>query len=229
MRIIHRFGKPCCGLILGLLLAALLAPGGASAHERRDLLNGRYQAVVGFLEEPAYENQLNALSLVVTDKTQKTPAGADKPVEGLEQTLKAQVLAQGKTMDLTLRTRFGQPGSYAAYFEPTVPGQYIFRVYGQIEGQNIDERFESGPGRFNDVESLAPLQFPEKVGTAPADLQAQLDAAQSRANIALAVGIVGAILGLLGLGAAAMTLARRRAAAPAATAAPAGSAATRGD
>ena len=229
MRFIHRCGRPGYALVFGLLLAALLAPATASAHERRELLNGRYQAVVGFLEEPAYQNQLNALSLVVTDKTQKTAAGADKPVEGLEQTLKAQVLAQGKTMDLTLRARFGQPGNYAAYFEPTVAGQYIFRVYGQIEGQNIDERFESGPGRFNDVESLVPLQFPEKVGTAPADLQVRLDAAQSRANIALTVGIVGAVLGLLGLGAAAMTLARRRPAAPAATAAPAGSAATRGD
>ena len=229
MRFIHRFGRPGYALVFGLLLAALLAPGTATAHEQRDLAGGKYQAVVGFIDEPAYNGQLNGLSLAVTDKTQKTPDGKDKPVEGLEQTLKAQVLAQGKTMDLTLRARFGQPGNYAAYFEPTVAGQYIFRVYGQIEGQNIDERFESGPGRFNDVEAIAPLQFPEKVGTAPADLQTRLDAAQSRANIALVVGIVGAALGLLGLGAAAMTLARRRSDAPAATAAPAGSAATRGD
>ena len=229
MRVIHRFVRPCCGLVFGLLLAALLVPGNASAHERRALANGKYEVVVGFLNEPAYNGQLNGLDFRVADKTQKTPDGKDKPVEGLEQTLKAQVLAQGKTMDLTLRARFGQPGNYAAYFEPTVAGQYIFRVYGQIEGQNIDERFESGPGRFNDVESLAPLQFPEKVGTVPADLQARLDAAQSRANIALAVGVVGAVLGLLGLGAAAMTLARRRPAAPVTTTAPAGSAATRGD
>ena len=229
MRFNHRFGRPGYALVFALLLAALLAPGTASAHERRDLLNGKYQAVVGFLEEPAYQNQLNGLSLAVTDKTQKTAAGADKPVEGLEQTLKAQVLAQGKTMDLTLRARFGEPGNYAAYFEPTVPGQYIFRVYGQIEGQTIDERFESGPGRFNDVEAIGPLQFPEQIGVAPADLQARLDAAQSRANIALVVGIVGAVLGLLGLGAAAMTLVRRPPAASIAPATPAGSAATRGD
>jgi hypothetical protein len=229
MRVSHRFGRRGYALVVGLLIAVLLAPAAASAHERRDLLNGRYQAVVGFLNEPAYDGQLNGLSLAVTDKTQKTPDGKDKPVEGLEKTLKAQVLAQGKTMDLTLRSRFGMPGNYAAYFEPTVAGQYIFRVYGQIEGQQIDERFESGPGRFNDVESLAPLQFPAKVGTAPADLQAQLDSAQSRANTALTVGIAGIVLGVLGLAVAALTLARRRPDATTAPAAPAGTAATRGD
>ena len=231
MRAIHRFRRfrgPAYALVFGLLLAALLAPATASAHERRDLLGGKYQVVVGFLDEPAYDGQLNGLSLAVTDKTQKTPDGKDKPVEGLEKTLKAQVLAQGKTMDLTLQARFGMPGNYAAYFEPTVPGQYIFRVYGQIEGQNVDERFESGPGRFNDVESLAPLQFPAKVGTAPADLQAQLDSAQSRANTALTVGIAGIVLGVLGLAVAAMTLARRRPDATT-TAAATGTAATRGD
>jgi hypothetical protein len=225
---VRRFLQVGCALALALLALPLVAAQEASAHERRDILGGKYQVVVGFLNEPAYDGQLNGLDFRVVDKTQKTPAGADKPVEGLEQTLKAQVLAQGKTMDLNLRTRFNMPGNYAAYFEPTVAGQYIFRVYGQIEGQPIDERFESGPGRFNDIEPLAPLQFPEKVGTAPADLQAQLDAARSRATVALTVGIIGAVLGLLGLGAAAVTLLRRGGATTAA-AAPSSTATIRGD
>ncbi len=114
MRVIHRCGRRGYALVVGLLLAALLVPATASAHERRDLLGGKYQATVGFLNEPAYDGQLNGLDFRVVDKTQKTDAGADKPVEGLEKTLKAQVLAQGKTMDLTLQARFGMPGSYAA-------------------------------------------------------------------------------------------------------------------
>jgi len=37
--------------------------------------------------------------------------------------------------------------------------------------------FESGPGRFSDIAAITPLQFPNAVAVAPADLQAQLDAA----------------------------------------------------
>lgn len=142
-------------------------------------------------------------------------------MEGLDKTLKTQVIVGGgaKTLDLTLTPVFNQPGKYAGRFQPTKEGQYIFRVYGTIEGQQIDERFESGPGRFDEVQSLAPLQFPERV-LAPSELQARLDAAESRANTAQALGIAGLVVGLLGLGAAAMSLLRRpaasRAVAPAA-------------
>lgn len=181
-------------------LLLLGAAGTASAHEGRELVNGRYTAVVGFLNEPAFDGQLNGLSLSVVDETQKTAQGQDKPVEGLEKTLKAEVLyGGGKKLELTLRTRFGQPGKYAAYFEPTKAGQYTFHIYGQIEGNAIDERFESGPGRFSDVQSLAPLQFPEQKATVPADLQHRLDAADSAANLARSIGIAGLVAGLLGL------------------------------
>ena len=46
------------------LLAALL-PGEASAHGRRDLLNGKYQLVFGFLTEPAFTGQRNGIDLTV--------------------------------------------------------------------------------------------------------------------------------------------------------------------
>lgn len=194
------------------------AAGTASAHEGRKLVNGRYTAVVGFLNEPAYEGQLNGLSLSVVDETQKTAQGQDKPVEGLEKSLRAEVLyGGGKKLELTLRTRFGQPGKYAAYFEPTKAGQYTFHIYGQIEGNAIDERFESGPGRFNDVQSLAPLQFPEQQATVPADLQQRLDAADSAANLARSIGIAGLVAGLLGLAIGILALRRRPASSGAAT------------
>jgi hypothetical protein len=218
MRIITRLGSILCATLLGLFLVVAVAPGQASAHERRDLLGGKYQAVVGFLNEPAYDNQFNGLDLTVVDKTQKTADGKDKPVEGLEKTLKAEVLyGGGKKMDLTLRTRFGMPGKYAAYFEPTKAGQYIFRIYGEIEGQKIDERFESGPGRFGDVEPLAALQFPEPRAQVPADLQSRLDAAQSQATTARNLGLGGVVVGLLGLAAGAAALFRRPSAAAATT------------
>jgi hypothetical protein len=201
--------------ILALALVALTVPQGVSAHERRDLAGGKYQAVVGFLTEPAYQGQINGLSLAVTSKTEKNADGTAKPIEGLDKTLKAQVLADGKTLDLPVQARFGQARSYAGYFQPTAAGQYRFRIYGTINGEQIDEMFESGPGRFNDVESIAPLQFPNQVTTAPSDLQAQLDAAKSAANTARLIAIAGVVVGVVGLVVGGLALLRRPATAPA--------------
>lgn len=136
---------------------------------------------------------MNGLDLTVTNKAD------GKPVEGLEKTLKAQVLADGKTLDLTMQSRFNMPGKYAAYFMPTAAGQYRFHITGEINGEKIDELFESGPGRFSDIASIAPLQFPNQVATAPSDLQVQLDAAKSAANTARLIAIVGIVVGVLGL------------------------------
>lgn len=67
MRALQRILGITCALALGLLLAGTIAPGTASAHERRDLAGGKYQAVVGFLVEPAYEGEPNGLDLTVRD------------------------------------------------------------------------------------------------------------------------------------------------------------------
>ena len=210
MMFLKRIGALTCAAIIGLLVLGTLAPESASAHERRDLVGGKYQAVVGFLTEPAYEDQVNGLDFTVTSKTEKNADGTAKAIEGLDQTLKAQVIVGGgKTLDLTMQSRFNMPGKYAAYFVPTTPGQYIFRVYGTINGEQLDERFESGPGRFSDIQALAPLQFPEAAAQVPADLQARLDAADSAANNARLFGIAGIVVGLIGLGLGGAALFRR--------------------
>ena len=124
----RRMSGLLCAALLGLLVAAVAGPGTASAHERRELAGGRYQAVVGFLTEPAYQGQMNGLDLTVTSKTEKNADGTARPIEGLEKTLKAQVISNGKTLDLTVQSRFNMPGKYAAYFQQTAAGQYCFRV-----------------------------------------------------------------------------------------------------
>lgn len=123
MQLIMRRVLALGAFVLALAVIVLAVPQGVSAHERRDLAGGKYQAVVGFLTEPAYQGQVNGLDLAVTSKTEKNADGTAKPIEGLEKTLKAQVLADGKTLDLTLQTRFNMPGKYAAYFQPTAAGQ----------------------------------------------------------------------------------------------------------
>ena len=210
MTFLRRIGALTCAAIIGLLAIGTIAPETASAHERRDLIGGKYQAVVGFLTEPAYQDQVNGISLAVTSKTEKLADGTTaKPIEGLEKSLKAQVIKDGKTLDLTFQARFGQPGNYAAYFQPTASGQYVFRIYGDINGEQLDERFESGPGRFNDVQSMASLQFPVAQAEVPSDLQARLDSAESAASTARTIGIAGIVVGLIGLGVGAAALMRR--------------------
>ncbi|MBI5030380.1 MAG: hypothetical protein HZB51_07625 [Chloroflexi bacterium] len=182
------------------LLISLLGGGVALAHEQRTV--GKYNFVVGFLTEPAYSGLPNGLDLRITDKD------TQKPVEGLEKTLRAELIFGGKTMPLTVRARFGQPGAYTADLIPTKAGTYIFHISGDIQGQKVDERFESGPGRFNDVQEMTPLQFPEKLFPA-SDLAAQVQAAQTAASTAQTFGIIGIVVGVLGLAAGGFALFKR--------------------
>lgn len=204
----HRFRPLAAALIAGLIWAMLL-PGPASAHERR-LVAGKYQLVVGFLNEPAFAGQMNGIDLRVT-----IPAEGDRPVEGLEKTLRATVIVGGgaRTLPVELRPRFRQPGAYAGYFIPTREGSYIFHFTGTIDGAQVDERFESGPGRFDDVKEVQTLQFPDRVPDAVA-LANDVRAAREEAAVARTLGIAGAVGGALGLLAATLAWATRRRPAP---------------
>jgi hypothetical protein len=167
----------------------------ALGHEHRVV--GPYTFVVGWLNEPAYVNILNSLDLTVTET-----AGA-KAVEGLDKTLKADVTFGGSApQPLSLASRFGQPGTYTGAVLPTRVGDYIFHIVGTVGTTKVDEKFESGPGRFGSIESTDPLQYPAKaVGNA--DLAGRLDQLQ-------ALVIAGVVLGGLALLVSAASLVMRR-------------------
>jgi hypothetical protein len=158
----------------------------ALGHERRNV--GPYTFVVGWINEPSYVNLLNSLDLTVTETS-----GA-KPVEGLDKTLKADLTFGGSTtpQSLTLAARFGQPGKYTGYVVPTKVGDYTFHITGTVGTMKIDEKFESGPGRFGSIESTDALQYPAKV-VSNSDLAARLDSLQ----MLVIAGIVVAGLALL--------------------------------
>ena len=164
----------------------------AAAHERRTI--GPYTFVVGWIVEPAYVNQLNALDLTVTE------TATTKAVEGLEKTLKAELISGGgaAVMPLTVATRFGLPGKYQGQVVPTKVGEYTFHITGTVGTMTIDERFESGPGRFGGIEDLAPLQFPTKVAS-NADLAAKLDDANTKLTVAIALGAVALVISIASL------------------------------
>src|SRR5688572_12391090 len=129
-------------LAIGVSVAStLVSPSAALAHERRDV--GKYQFVVGFVQEPALQGEPNGIDLRITDRD------TQQPVEGAERTLKATIaLGGGQAKEFALRGVFRTPGAYTADVIPTRSGAYVFNFTGTIDGQQVNERFESGPGRF---------------------------------------------------------------------------------
>src|SRR2546428_2382716 len=186
-------------LLSALALAATASP--AFAHERRAV--GPYTCVVGWLGEPAFAGAMNAVDLTVTDTR------SDKPVEGLEKTLQVEVFYGGLTTPLSvpLRIRFGLPGKYAADLMPTKDGSYAFRIFGKVESLDVNQRFESGPGRFNDVQKVNPLQYPEQVPSG-GDLAASLADLKSGVDQIRLLAIAALVLGVAAVG---VSLWRRRA------------------
>ena len=184
-------------LAMAAALAVILSSFGlntniAFGHERRVV--GPYTFVVGWINEPSYVNLLNSLDLTVTE----TSGG--KAVEGLEKTLKADLTFGGSTtpQPLTIAARFGQPGKYSGYVMPTKVGDYTFHITGTVGTMPIDEKFESGPGRFGSIESTDALQYPQKV-VSNADLAARLDSIQTLVIAAIVVASVAVLLSIGGL------------------------------
>ena len=126
--------------VVGLAFGALT--GDATAHERRQL--GQYVVNVGFETEPAYLEQFNAAFIAVFRSD-------GQPAFGVEKTLKVEVTKGGDSRTFDLTPIPGREGAYHAPFFPTRTGGYIFRFFGTIENQEVNERFESGPARFDDV------------------------------------------------------------------------------
>ena len=164
----------------------------AESHERRNV--GPYQFVVGWLEEPAFLGVTNAVSLAVTDARSTPP----KAVEGLEKTLTVDVFQGGSTTAFSpaFRTRFGVPGSYAADLVPTREGSYRFVIKGKIENVEVNEVFESGPGRFDEIKPVSALQYPDKV-PAGAELSRTLNDIRSTAEQMRLIAITALVLGVI--------------------------------
>jgi hypothetical protein len=164
----------------------------ALGHERRAV--GPYTFVVGWINEPAYVNAPNGLSLDVIETSSSTP------VERLATTLQAEVIVGGgaKKLSLALATDEETPGHYSGSFIPTKTGDYIFHVFGTAGSTKIDERFESGPNTFDGVVSTDPLQFPDRV-PANTDLAARLDSIQTLVIAGIVIAGIALLLSAGGL------------------------------
>ena len=164
----------------------------AAAHETR--MVGPYTFVVGWVNEPAVAGQSNGLDLTVTETE------GDKAVSGLEKTLVAEVITGGgaKTRRLELAPDGDQPGHYTSGFVPTRVGDYTFHISGIAGTTKIDEKFESGPNRFDPVTDIVGLEFPDQVPSS-ADLAQQLADANTKLTIALAVAALALVISVASL------------------------------
>jgi hypothetical protein len=198
--------------ILGGSLFAL--SGSAEAHERRNVQS--YTMVVGWLNEPAFVNQNNSIDLRVSKTADSSP------VTGLNTTLKAQVTAAGKNIEVPLTARFNTPGAYNGYLMPTKTGEYTFTFTGTIEGAQINEKFTSGPGTFGSIEE--PKAFPDPLvsGAAATEGNKALEERVVKLESASGsdggsdssgtlLGIVGIVVGAIGIGVGGLALSKSKA------------------
>lgn len=192
------------------LLLLVATPLGGFAHERREV--GKYQFVVGFDVEPAIQAEPNGAEIRVT-----VPSEGARAVENLADSLRVNIASGGgQPRDFPLQAVFGQPGLYVAHFIPTRPGAFIFTFSGSIEGMTVNERFESGPGRFDEVRAAEALQFPETIPPANEAVREaraasrraeEAEAAVGQARVlavgGVAVGGLGVVLSIVALALAA--------------------------
>lgn len=143
-------------IVTGILLAAYLiilpVMQISFAHQRAlfEINDKDYLFVIGSANEPLYVDDktavvLNAYWPNASDPTD-TQANGTHPIIGLENTLKAEVLAGDKNFTSNLVPAFGELGSYESNtFYPTIPTTYSYRILGEINGTDFDVTFSCNP------------------------------------------------------------------------------------
>ena len=188
-----------------LLFGSLfLFPRAASAHEGVEA--GSYLLTVGWVNEPVIVGQPNGLYLSIAPKAEEGHTegeGHHEGVTGAEATLKFTVTYGDVSQSYDLRPVNGEPGRYTAPLIPTREGQYTFKFTGTIDGEAVEVTFEP-----EEVEAAGKLAFPEAV-ISSADLAAQIAALSAQAQTTQIIAIVGAVLGLVGIGLGGFSLRRK--------------------
>jgi hypothetical protein len=180
-------------LAIFLAFATLVSlHGNASAHGQIQV--GNYELEIGFHNEPVIQGQVNGLDLFVTD----TKTG--EMVNGLEDTLKAEIIFGSSTKAVALQPQEDQEGAYTAIVIPTQIGDYTWHIFGDIQGTPVDVSMTSSPTTFGSVEPASDYAFPTLANSASSGLLGPL------------LGGIGLILGILALVVALIALqtARRR-------------------
>ena len=148
------------GVTAGLLI--IVVARGAQAHVLKDF--GPYSVALGWAVEPTYVGQVNAVQVVVKDKSGKAVTDV------ADGDFKVVVSIGGQqSSELSLANKFdedtglGIPGDYEAPLTPTAPGDYTFHLTGSIHGQAVDETATSSDATFDSAVEGTDIQFPNKL------------------------------------------------------------------
>jgi hypothetical protein len=227
-------------LLFGLLLGLVLVPAPSTSFAHGHVEVGEYELVIGFAAEPAYLGEPNGLDLRVarkagiaasvaaepgaTEEAHEHDASAEaaaaegdatQPVEGLEESLQAELIFGVSQKTLAIEPVWNEPGSYTAAVIPTEAGDYTWRIFGTIEGTPVDVSMTSAPDTFASIEPKAAVAFPEaepdvaEMSAQVNDLDAQLAAATATNQTALLVGGLGVLLAIAAMGVAIVGMRRR--------------------
>jgi hypothetical protein len=196
--------------VAAVVMAVLLVPlpaAPAAAHGEHKVAN--YTFVVGFGTEPAYAGETNSVQLIISNNGQ--------PVTNVKGLKAAVSTGDAEPKEMALEPYFGQgwgeQGDYRAFFVPTTPGAYTFKVTGTLGGKKIDRSFTSGKDGFDEVTDPAEVQYPvvEPTGS---QLTSRMERETARLNAALAaereaaddevadarqLATIGLVVGVLGL------------------------------
>jgi hypothetical protein len=191
---------------LAVLLMPLLAVP-ASAHGEHKV--DKYIFVVGFGTEPGYAGVTNSVQLIISNN--------GKPVTDAKGLKVAVSTGDAEPKEMALEPYFGEgwgeQGDYRAFFIPTAPGAYTFKVTGTLGGKKIDQSYTSGKDGFDEITDPAEVQYPVQEPTG-SQVTGKLDRETARLNAALAaeqqaaddqvadarqLATIGLVVGALGL------------------------------
>jgi len=164
--------------VAAVLLVPLLAVP-ASAHGEHKVAN--YTLEVGFGTEPGYAG--------VTNSVQVTISNNGKPVTDAKGLKVAVSTGDAEPRQMPLQPYFGddfgEPGDYRAFFIPTAPGAYTFKLTGSLGGKKIDQSYTSGKDGFDEIVDQSEAQYPAPEPTG-SQLTTRLDRETDRINAVVA-------------------------------------------
>jgi hypothetical protein len=201
-----RIRTPAGAAVLAVLLVPLLAVP-ALSHGEHKVAN--YSFVVGFGTEPAYAGVTNSVQLVISNN--------GKPVTDAKGLKVAVSTGDAEPREMALEPYFGdgwgEQGDYRAFFIPTTPGAYTFKVTGSLGGKKIDRSYTSGKDGFDEITDPTEAQYPVQ-DPSGSQLTTRLARESARLNSALAaerqeaedqvadahqLATIGLVVGALGL------------------------------
>ena len=164
--------------MVAVLLVPLLAVP-ASAHGEHKVAN--YTLEVGFGTEPGYAGVTNSVQVMISNN--------GKPVTDAKGLKVAVSTGDAEPRQMALQPYFGddfgEPGDYRAFFIPTAPGAYTFKLTGSLGGKKIDQSYTSGKDGFDEIVDPSEAQYPAPEPTG-SQLTTRLDRETDRINAVVA-------------------------------------------